>query len=120
MRQEDAAKPDFVKARDDWCLVFALWCLLMGLVLFLQKWCFLKASEHMTFKVRCLLFEALVYKQPAWFDLRKGRSAAQLTSVLQDDVGKLSGLTTEHTATKLEAFLGVVLGIAIAMAKNWE
>ena len=119
MQQEDATTPHFIKARDQWCQNFLCWCILMGLVLFLQKWCFLKASEHMTCEVRCLLFEALVYKQPAWFDSRKGRSAAQLTSLLQDDVGKLNGLTTEHTATKLEAFLGVVLGVAIAMAKNW-
>lgn len=119
MQQEDSTSQDFVKARDQWCQNFLFWCILMGLVLFLQKWCFLKASEHMIFKVRCLLFEALVYKQPSWFDLRKERSASQLVSLLQDDVGKLTGLTTEHTATKIEALMGVVLGIAISMAKNW-
>lgn len=66
-----------------------------------------------------MLFEALVYKQPSWFDLRKERSASHLTSMLQDDIGKLTGLTAEHTATKIESFMGVVLGIAISMAKNW-
>jgi ABC-type multidrug transport system fused ATPase/permease subunit len=73
----------------------------------------------MIYAVRCQLFEALIHRQPSWFDSRKERSALHLSSMLRDEVGKLTGLTTEHTATKAESLMGIILGVLIAVTKNW-
>lgn len=73
----------------------------------------------MTFNFRNLLYRGIIYKPLEWFD-SKDRAPGILSSVLSEDINALNGMTTEHLAILIEAFLGLVIGVVIALCYTWK
>ena len=76
-------------------------------------------GEVLTYDIRMLLFKGMLYKQLAWFD-NKDRAPGILSNVLSEDITSLNGMTTEHLSVLLEAFLGLIIGIIIALGFTWQ
>ena len=111
--------PTFHHDRDFWCGMFLLLCFCIGLLSFLQKYLFMYVGENLTFDIRNQLYQGIIYKQLSWFD-SKDRAPGILSNVLSEDINCLNGMTTEHLSVLIEAFLGLFIGIAIAMAFTWK
>ena len=90
----------------------------IGFVAFLQKYIFLYVGENLTYDVRKELYQGIIYKHLSWFD-NKDHAPGILSNVLSEDIGLLNGLTTEHFAILLEAFLALIIGIILAMTYTW-
>jgi ATP-binding cassette subfamily B (MDR/TAP) protein 1 len=76
-------------------------------------------GENLTFSVRRLLWEGIIYKHVAWFD-NKERAPGVLTNVLSEDITEMNGLTSETIAHLLEAVLGLVIGIILSFIYTWQ
>lgn len=111
--------PNYGKDRDYWCGMFLLLIVGIGIFSFLQKYVFMYVGENLTFEIRFKLFKGIIYKNISWFD-NKNRAPGILSSVLSEDIGALNGMTTEHLAILIEAFLGLVIGIIISLFYNWK
>ena len=110
--------PTFVHDRNFWCGMFLILVFLIGIFSFLQKYIFMYVGENLTFDIRIKLFKGIIYKQISWFD-NKDRAPGILSNVLSEDIGALNGMTTEHLAVLVEAFLSLIIGIIIAMFFTW-
>ena len=111
--------PDFGKDRDFWCGMFLIEVFCIGVFSFLQKYLFQYVGENLTYDIRKKLFEGIIYKNIGWFD-NKNRAPGILTNVLSEDIGALNGMTTEHFAILMEAFLGLIVGVIIGMLYTWK
>lgn len=110
---------NYAEERDYWCGLFLALVVGIGIFSFLQKYLFTYVGENLTYDVRVDLFKGIVYKNIAWFD-NKDRAPGILSSVLSEDIGALNGLTTEHIAILLEAALGLIIGVIIALLYTWR
>jgi ATP-binding cassette, subfamily B (MDR/TAP), member 1 len=80
---------------------------------------FSETGERLTYDVRNLLFESMIYKQVAWYDA-KDRAPGILSNILSEDITNLNGLTTETTSVILEAFLSIFAGVLISAIFEWR
>lgn len=112
-------KNNFYEERDFWSGMFLLEVFILGLVSFLQKYLFLYVGENLTFDIRNELFAGIVYKHLSWFD-NKDRAPGILSNVLSEDIGVLNGMTTEHIAIIMEAILGLLIGVVLALFYTWR
>ena len=55
----------------------------------------------------------------SWFD-SKERAPGILGSILTEDIGHLSGLTTENIALLMEAALTLIIGIIFSFVYTWK
>jgi ATP-binding cassette subfamily B (MDR/TAP) protein 1 len=99
--------------------MFLIEVFLIGLVGFLQKYIFSYIGENLTYDVRNELFKGILYKSISWFD-NKDRAPGILSNVLSEDIGALNGMTTEHFAIVMEAFLALIIGVILAMLYTWR
>ena len=86
----------------------------LGLVCGIERSLFGVLGETLTLNVRKDLIRGIIYKQLSWFDQEK-RAPGVLTNIFSEDVSTLNGMTTETVCTVVEAFFGLILGIAIAL-----
>lgn len=66
-----------------------------------------------------MLFEAILMKDIGWFDA-KDKAPGVLTSVIQEDIAALNGLTTEASGIIVEAVLGMTVSAAICFYFTWQ
>jgi ATP-binding cassette subfamily B (MDR/TAP) protein 1 len=104
--------------RNKWFLGFIFLCIAIGILVFLEKLMYGVSGENLTNRVRQLLFRGIIYKQVSWFDDEK-KAPGVLTTVLSEDVASLNGMTTETLAGVLEAILGLVFGLLLALYFSW-
>lgn len=76
-------------------------------------------GENLTFSVRKLLFQGILYKQIAWFD-NKNRAPGILSSVLSEDITLLNGLSSELIAIILETVLCFIIGAILSLIYSWR
>ena len=76
-------------------------------------------GENLIFDIRNELFRGIIYEDISWFD-NKNRAPGILGNVLSEDIASLNGLTTEYLAILIEAFLGLAVGIVIALCFTWK
>lgn len=56
-------------------------CVGIGLSTYIQKLCFSLGGENLTYKLRVMLFEAILMKDIGWFDA-KDKAPGVLTNVI--------------------------------------
>lgn len=66
-----------------------------------------------------MLFESILMKHVGWFD-DKEKAPGVLVNVIQEDITKLNGLTTEAAGIIVEAFLGMFVSAAICFFFSWQ
>jgi ABC-type multidrug transport system fused ATPase/permease subunit len=94
-------------------------CVGIGILYAVEKTLFGVTGENLTAAVRVDLVKGILFKQLCWFD-RESRAPGILTNVLSEDVQSLNGMTTETISTVVEAFLGLFLGLLVAMFFSWQ
>jgi ATP-binding cassette subfamily B (MDR/TAP) protein 1 len=99
--------------------VFVGLCLWIGLFAYLQKLWFGRGGEHLTYKLRVSLFEALLHKNIGWFD-NKSRAPGILTNIITEDISSVNGLTTESMSIAVEAGLGLFFSCFICFIFSWQ
>lgn len=112
-------KPTFNEDRDFWCGLYLLLAFGVGIFGFLQKYLFAFTGENLTYTVRKLLWEGIIYKHISWFDNRE-RAPGVLTNILSEDITQLNGLTSETISHIIEAALGLIIGIILSFIFSWE
>jgi ABC-type multidrug transport system fused ATPase/permease subunit len=90
----------------------------LGLFNGLEKILFGTTGENLTSNVRKDLIRGVIYKQFNWFDNER-RAPGVLSSYFSEDIAALNGLTTEVISTLVEAIVGLILGVLIAMYFSW-
>lgn len=85
---------------------------------FLNRYLFSLVGENLTYTLRKLLFEGIIYKHMAWFD-SKDKAPGVLTNVLSEDIILLNGLTTETLSIYAEAICAMIIGIILAFYFSW-
>ena len=111
--------PNYHHDRDLWCGMFLILVVMIGVCSFLQKYLFMYVGENLTFDIRNQLYKGIIYKHLSWFD-SKDRAPGILSNVLSEDIGALNGLTSEHLAILIEAFLGLIVGVILALFYTWK
>jgi ABC-type multidrug transport system fused ATPase/permease subunit len=111
--------PTFEHDRNFWCGMFVILAVVMGMGGALQKGVYGYIGENLTFKVRKLLFESIIYKHVSWFD-SKDKAPGVLTNILSEDITELNGLSTETINSILEGVFGFVIGIILACIFTWQ
>lgn len=94
-------------------------CFSLGGIAGIEKYMFSVTGENLTYNVRRELLRGIIYKQVQWFD-RENRAPGILTNILSEDVSSLNGMTTETVSVVVEAALGLILGLVIALFINWK
>lgn len=110
--------PSFEHDRNFWCGMYVILAVGLGIFGFLQKYLYSYVGENLTYTVRKLLWEGIIYKHVSWFDAKE-RAPGVLTNVLSEDITELNGLTSETIAHLLEAGLGLVVGIILSFIYTW-
>lgn len=91
----------------------------MAVLNFLNKFIYSYLGENLTFTLRQKLFDAILYKDPSWFD-RKDRAPGVLSNILSEDITLLNGLTTEYLALLVEGVLILLVGIILSFSYSWR
>ena len=98
--------------------MFGVLCLGIFVFTYIQKLAFGYGSENLTYRLRALLFEAILYKHIGWFD-SKDRAPGVLGNVIQEDIAQINGLTSETYGVAVEAILGLVASSAMCLYFSW-
>lgn len=85
--------PDYLYERNFWCGMFLILAFATMVIGSLEKYIFTIVGENLTFSVRKLLWQQIMYKHVSWFD-SKDKAPGILSNVLSEDITKLNGLTT--------------------------
>lgn len=91
----------------------------MAIFNFINKAIYGYLGENLTFALRKKLFNAIIYKDPSWFD-RKDRAPGILSNILSEDITLLNGLTTEFLALIVEGILILLVGIILSFSFSWR
>jgi len=109
----------FKEDSDFWIGMFALLCAGIFIFTYMQKLAFGYGSENLTYRVRVLLFESILYKHIGWFD-NKDRAPGILGNIIQEDISQLNGLTSDTYAVALESILGLVISSTLCLSFSWQ
>ncbi len=76
-------------------------------------------GENLTFSIRKLVFQGILFKHLAWFD-NKDRAPGILSNVLSEDITLLNGLSTEVIAVIIETTLCFAIGMILSLIYSWR
>ena len=110
--------PTFVDDRNFYIGMFLLLCGGIGIVSMFIKLFFQHSGENLTFTIRKLAFQGIIYKHLWWFD-SKDRAPGILSNVLAEDITEINGLSTEVISIMVEAVLEVIIGIIVSCYFCW-
>ncbi|XP_065051580.1 ATP-dependent translocase ABCB1-like isoform X2 [Rhopilema esculentum] len=113
---------DKAKLKSDaefWALMFLALGIADGVSLFTSSYCFSKAGEILTLRLRQLTFKALLRQEIGYFD-DPAHSTGALTARLATDATGVQGATSLRLSTMVQVGVMGLTAIVIAFAYEWK
>jgi ATP-binding cassette, subfamily B (MDR/TAP), member 1 len=100
-------------------LSFSLQATGMALAQYLQNAMYGISGETLTYKLRQLLFRAILRQEIGWFD-RTDNSTGALATKLSNDASAVQGMTGANLGLIASGISTLATGMGIAFAASWQ
>ena len=103
-----------------WAGMFVVLAVATGTAIYLQTAMFEVSGIRLTFRIRQMLFKAIIRQDIAFFDDDTKNSVGVLSAKLASDVGYIQGLTGQLLGTIVQTIATLVAGFTIAFVNGWQ
>lgn len=113
---------DTNKMRAD-AIMLAIYFIILGVAAFIssgfQFWGVAQVSERVSMRLRSDMFEAVMRREIAYFDMEEN-SVGVITTRLSDDSRTVTKATGEALAKQLQAIFTLFIGLGIGLSASWK
>nr|QST14979.1 ABCB1-1 protein [Diaphanosoma celebensis] len=104
---------------DFYSLLFLIAGIVTGLAAFAQSYSFSIAGEHLTSRIRVLVFRTIIKQEIGWFD-QEDNSVGALCARLSGDASSVQGATGSRVGLVFQATATLIVSIILALYYQWK